>query len=110
MSNLNEDLKRILLAGVGAIATTTEKGKQVVDTLVEKGQLTVEQGKVLNEELKRDFKVARENFKNKNENVTKEKNHEEIKAEIYKNVDKLSKEEIADLQSKLIKLQEENAE
>ena len=107
MSNINEDLKKILLAGVGAIATTAEKGKQVVDVLVEKGQLTVEQGKVLNEELKREFKAARENYKNKNEKVKK---HDEVKDEIYSNIDKLNKEEIAELQDKLRKIQEEKAE
>ena len=54
MSELNTELKRIFLAGVGAIAVTAEKSQQMVDELVKKGELTVEQGKVLNEELKRD--------------------------------------------------------
>jgi polyhydroxyalkanoate synthesis regulator phasin len=54
--NLSEDLKRIFLAGVGAIAITAEKSKEFVDELVKKGELTVEQGKVLNEELKRNMK------------------------------------------------------
>ena len=50
--NLNDDLKKILLMGIGAVTTTAEKSKEMVDSLVEKGELTVEQGKVLNEELK----------------------------------------------------------
>ena len=53
---LNEGLKKIFLAGVGAVATTAEATKEVVDNLVKKGELTVEQGKVLNEELKRSAK------------------------------------------------------
>ena len=52
MNNLSEELKKILLAGIGAVATTIEKSKDVVDELVKKGELTVEQGKTLNEELK----------------------------------------------------------
>ena len=52
MSNFNEDLKKVLLAGIGAVAVTAEKSKEVVEQLVKKGELTVEQGKVLNEELK----------------------------------------------------------
>jgi polyhydroxyalkanoate synthesis regulator phasin len=57
MLNLSEELKKILLAGVGAIALTAEKAKEVIEELVKKGELTVEQGKVLNEELKRTVKA-----------------------------------------------------
>ena len=48
---LNEELKTLFLAGVGAAAVTAEKTKALVGELVEKGRLTVEQGRVLNEEL-----------------------------------------------------------
>lgn len=54
MNELGNSLTRIFLAGVGALAVTAEKSKEVVDELVKKGELTVEQGKILNEELKRD--------------------------------------------------------
>ena len=53
MFDLGEGLKKVFLAGVGAVALTAEKSKQIADQLVAKGGLTVEQGKVLNEELKR---------------------------------------------------------
>ncbi len=52
----NEEMKKVLLAGVGAVATSFEKSSEIVDKLVKKGELTVEQGKVLNEELKRNVK------------------------------------------------------
>ena len=52
MNNFGEDLRKLVLAGLGAVAVTAEKSKDVVDQLVKKGELTVEQGKVLNEELK----------------------------------------------------------
>ena len=48
---LNEELKTLFLAGVGAAAVPAEKTKALVGELVEKGRLTVEQGRVLNEEL-----------------------------------------------------------
>ena len=48
---LNEELKTLFLAGVGAAAVTAEKTMALVGELVEKGRLTVEQGRVLNEEL-----------------------------------------------------------
>ena len=49
---LGAEMKKIMLAGIGAVALTTEKAKDLVDDLVKKGEITVEQGKVLNEELK----------------------------------------------------------
>ena len=52
MNNLSDDLKKVLLAGIGAAAVTIEKSKDVIDELVKKGEFTVEQGKVLNKELK----------------------------------------------------------
>ena len=51
--DLGEGIRRILLAGVGAIATGAEKSQEIIDELVKKGELTVEQGKTLNEELTR---------------------------------------------------------
>ena len=53
--NIQEDMKKILLAGLGAVAVTAEKSKELVGELVKKGELTVEQGKVLNEELRRNI-------------------------------------------------------
>ena len=55
MNNFSDDLKKIFLAGVGAVAMTAEKSKEMIDQLVTKGELTVEQGKILNEELKHNF-------------------------------------------------------
>ena len=56
MMNFSEDLKKVILAGIGAAATTAEKSKELVDDFVKKGELTVEQGKILNEELKHTVK------------------------------------------------------
>lgn len=53
MSELGDGLKNVLLASIGAVALTVEKSKEVVDKLVQKGEAAVEQGKVLNQELKR---------------------------------------------------------
>lgn len=51
-NNAFEDgFKDIFLAGIGALAVTGEKAKEVVDQLIEKGNLTVEQGKDINQEL-----------------------------------------------------------
>ncbi len=45
-------LKKVMLAGVGAVAYTAEKSKGLLDDLVKKGEETIEHGKALNEELK----------------------------------------------------------
>lgn len=47
------NLKSIVLAGIGSVAYTYEKSADMVETLVKKGELTINQGKELNEELKR---------------------------------------------------------
>ena len=64
MERLGENVKKLLLAGVGAVAVTAEKSKEILDDLVEKGELTVEQGKVLNEELKHNIKKTVRDSKN----------------------------------------------
>ena len=56
MDKLSDGLKKILLAGIGTAATTAEKSKEILDDMVKKGELTVEQGKVLNRELKHNIK------------------------------------------------------
>ncbi|MCR5770221.1 MAG: aspartyl beta-hydroxylase [Butyrivibrio sp.] len=53
---ITDGLKKLLLASVGAVALTAEKADELVGTLVEKGEITVEQGKELNKELKRTYK------------------------------------------------------
>lgn len=57
--DLGDGLRKVFLAGVGALATTVEKSQQIVDDLVKKGELTVEQGKALNTELKRKASEAK---------------------------------------------------
>ena len=51
-----DGIKKLLLMGIGAAAMTVEKSQQMVDELVKKGELTVEQGKELNQELRRNVK------------------------------------------------------
>ena len=44
---LGDGLRKVLLAGIGALATGYEKSSELVDELVKKGEITVEQGKAL---------------------------------------------------------------
>ena len=56
MDQLGESIRKLILAGIGAAVATKEKSEEVLKELVKKGELTVEQGKVLNEELKHNIK------------------------------------------------------
>lgn len=58
MDQLGEGLRKLILAGVGATAATKEKSEVIFQELVRKGELTVEQGRVLNEELKHNLREA----------------------------------------------------
>ena len=51
-------LNKAFLATVGAVAITAEKSQQAVEDLVQKGELTVQQSKSLNQELSRKAKEA----------------------------------------------------
>ncbi len=77
------NLSNILMAGIGSLAFTYEKATEIIDELVKKGELTVKQGKELNEELKR--KMAK-NF-TKDNLLTKE-DIEKIKKRLEKLEDK----------------------
>ena len=103
MDNLGESLKKVMLAGVGALATTAEKSKEILDDLVKKGELTVEQGKVLNEELKHNVKKAVK------ENVTV-KVKPSSPEELEELLDKMTPEQIDQLKEKLDGLDKPSAE
>ncbi|MBB5264382.1 polyhydroxyalkanoate synthesis regulator phasin [Catenibacillus scindens] len=90
---LSDGLKKVFLAGVGAVATTAEAAKDLVDNLVTKGELTVEQGKVLNEELRRNAK------KKVNDHVTVNIIREY--KDVMKAVDHMTKEERDQLRERL---------
>ena len=80
--DLSECMKKIFLAGVGAAATAAESAADIINKLVEKGELTCEQGKVLNEELKRNAK-------------------EKAKEHLFTALEKLSPEDRQQLKNKL---------
>ena len=94
MEKLSDSMKKIILAGIGAAATTADKSKEILDDLVKRGELTVEQGKVLNEGLKHNVKKAG-------------KKEETDAADLLKG---LSPEQIAALKEQLAKMDEEKKE
>lgn len=53
---MKEDLKEIMILGLGAMSLTTEKAKELKEELMKKGTEVYNSGKIANEELKRDLK------------------------------------------------------
>ncbi len=102
MEKLSEGLKKILLAGIGTVAVTAEKSKDVLDEMVKRGELTVEQGKVLNKELKHNLKNTIKN--NVNASV-KPQSGEELE-ELLGN---MTPDQLADLKDKISQMQEKDA-
>lgn len=70
MDQITSGLRKLLLAGIGAAAIAKEKGGEVLELLSKRGEVTVEQGRVLNEELKRNLKEnVRENVETVKQSV-----------------------------------------
>lgn len=57
------EFRNLLLAGLGSAAYTYEKAAKLVDDMVTKGKLTIDEGKELSEELKRNLKDKVEEVK-----------------------------------------------
>ena len=101
---IGEELNRLFLAGVGAVAMTAEKSKELVDTLVKKGELTVSQGKELNEELKHNVK---EKIR---EAVGCEKEASSGSSSILEKMEKMSPEELEAIRAKLMEMEHKKSE
>lgn len=70
MDQITSGLRKLILAGIGAAAIAKEKGGEVLEALSKWGEVTVEQGRVLNEELKRNLKEnVRENVETVKQSV-----------------------------------------
>ena len=96
------NMEKIILAGVGAITKTAETAGELLDDLVKKGELTVEQGKVLNEELKHSVK---ESIKEAGQKV-----QATAVSGFVENMDKLTPEELALIRIKLDELENAKGE
>lgn len=56
MENLETYLRKMIVAGVGAADLGYEKLGELIDVCAKRGEITVEKGRALNEELKRKCK------------------------------------------------------
>jgi len=60
-----ESLRKLGLLGIGAVAITEEKIREVVNELVEKGEMSAEEGKTLVHELLTEKKKQMQDFEEK---------------------------------------------
>ncbi len=97
-SNFTETIRKIFLAGVGAIATSAEKSKDLIDKLVEKGELTTQQGKILNQELKHKINDTTDDLRTRAANVIAPKKTEPAEEDSSSESGaRISDEELTDL-------------
>jgi len=100
-------LENIVLAGIGAVAKSAESAGELLEELVKKGELTVEQGKALNEELKHGIKEK--------VNKTSKKVQSTAVSGFVSNMHKLTPEELTKIRERIDELEKsapdsENAE
>ncbi len=91
--NVKEELKEIILMGIGAMSLTNEKAKELKKELLEKGTEIYNNGKILNEELKHNIESKIEESKENKNKLTKE--------EIKKQINSMSKKEKEELLNQL---------
>ena len=75
---ITETVRRVLLAGIGAIALTQEQIEKFVDQLIERGEIAEKEGKTLLKEImekrKKDAEKAEDEFTTRMETVFKRLN------------------------------------
>ncbi|MDU1323439.1 phasin family protein [Clostridium sporogenes] len=91
------EFKNILLAGIGSAAYTYEKASNLIDEMVQKGKITVNEGKELSEELKR---TVDENKKYKNSSEEKQLTKEDI-ISIFNELNFVNKNDLNDINDKI---------
>lgn len=99
-----EEIKKLCLAAVGVAAITYDKAIDIINDLVKKGKITVEEGRELSEELKRNLVIKAEAAKNKANDIkplTKENMQDMIK-----NLNLATKSDIEDLKTRINFLEE----
>ena len=67
---LGDTLKKVLLAGVGTVAATAEKGRELIDDMAKKGEITVEQSSILKKDIPENIQNLTSTIRNKVSKVT----------------------------------------
>lgn len=95
-----DELKKIFLVGIGSAAYTYDKAAELVDELVEKGKLTIDEGKELSQELRANLMDKTKEATEKYKPLTKD----DMK-ELLSGMNLATKDEIEELKKRLDKLE-----
>ena len=95
MEKIGEGLRKLILAGIGTAAVTAEKSREILDELVKKGEITVEQGKALNQELKHNIREAAKKTE------ASEEENKDTEEQMKEFLDRLTPEQMAALKKQL---------
>lgn len=93
---ISEEIKNLMLAGIGTMALTYEKGMDMINDLVAKGKMTVDEGKELSQELKRKTMS--------NTSASKPVTKEEM-AQLLNQMNFATKDDLEDLKQRISKLE-----
>ena len=55
---INEDIRKVMMAGLGALSVLAEKTQETVESLAQKGEEALDHGQVLNERLRHKIRQA----------------------------------------------------
>ena len=95
MDTISQEIRRLLLAGLGVAAEGKEKGEKLLEELAVKGEETLKQGKIINEELKR--------------NIHKTLKNEKSTEEVLDSVKDMDPEQLEALKARIAELEAEKA-
>lgn len=95
--SLNDDLKKLMMAGLGAASVASEKTGEAIDALAKRGEEVLAQGKDVNERLRHEIRQAMKDTEAPSVG----------KDEVLSALDKLSPEERQAVQEKLNQLDQQ---
>ena len=98
-----EEFKKIFLLGIGAASITYEKSMEIINDMVKKGKLTLEEGKQIGDELRKSMKEKSSII---NDNNKKYLNKEEV-LKIIAEYNFISRTEFDLLKERVVELEEE---
>ena len=106
MDSITKEIRKLLLAGLGAAAESKERGGKLLEELAEKGEETLQRGKVANEELKRSIQKTIRNEKDPEDVMTFVKKMGTDQVEALKAKIAAWEEEMATVEEKLDEMEE----
>jgi polyhydroxyalkanoate synthesis regulator phasin len=105
MDQLGNELKKILMAGIGAVSVSVEKAQEIVNTLAQKGAITFEQAKTLSEEAAAKIKKAIDESE-----IKKALDHKPTQDSVIRDLKSLTADELACIKKSIEELESLNAE